>query len=220
MLLRFTNLRITLVALSLALLAGCAGQGTGTPAAPDAPSPTIAAAVIQPAPARPTPTIAAIGGQPTSAPAIEVAPANPAAGTTAQAGAPAPEPSIYLWPTYLPPNMQPSPAESRVASAGQIGDAGMGFYLITLNNGPQKLSIGGGDLPDVLPLSGDQRAITAGSRSGTLISTGDRREIVFNMARGKLFLYSAGLDEQELIKVAESLQPIDVKNLRDLAGAK
>ena len=94
----------------------------------------------------------------------------------------------------------------------------MGFYIITLNNGPQKLSIGGGDLSDVLPLSGDQRSITAGTRAGTLISSGDRREIIFNMARGKLFLYSSGLDEQELLKIAESLQPIDVKILRDLAG--
>ena len=114
----------------------------------------------------------------------------------------------------------PSPTESRVASAGQIGEAGLGFYIITLNSGQQKLSIGGGDLSDVLPLSGDQRSITAGARAGTLITSGDRREIVFNMARGKRFLYSAGLDEQELLKIAESLQPIDVKNLRDLASSK
>jgi hypothetical protein len=145
-------------------------------------------------------------------PAIQAAPANPAA-------APAAEPSIYLWPTYLPPNMRASPAESRVASAGQTGEAGLGFYIITLNNGQQKLSIGGGDISDVLPLSGEQRSITAGTRAGTLITSGDQREIVFNMARGKLFLYSAGLDEQELLKIAESLQPIDVKTLRDLAGA-
>jgi hypothetical protein len=131
---------------------------------------------------------------------------------------PAAEPSIYLWPTYLPPNMQLSPAESRVASASQVGEAGLGFYIITLNKGSQKLSIGGGDLPDVLPLSGDQRPITVGTRAGTLITSGDRREIVFDMARGKLFLYSAGLDEQELLKIAESLQPIDVKNLRALVG--
>ena len=114
--------------------------------------------------------------------------------------------------------MRPSPTESRVASEGQTGEAGLGFYIITLNNGSQKLSIGGGDLSDVLPLSGDQRSITAGTRAGTLITSGDRREIIFNMARGKLFLYSTGLDEQELLKIAESLQPIDVKTLRDLAG--
>jgi hypothetical protein len=167
---------------------------------------------MQPALAQPTPTIAAIGVQPTGVPAIQATPADLAA-------APAAEPSIYLWPTYLPPNMRPSPTESRVASAGQIGDAGLGFYIITLNNGPQKLSIGGGDLPEVLPLSGDQRAITVGTRAGTLITTGDRREIVFNMARGKLFIYSAGLAEEELIKIAESLQPIDVNTLRDLASA-
>jgi len=210
--LRFTNPRITLAALALLSIAGCAGQGARAPAQPAAPSPTIAAAQVQPVLTRPTPTIAAIGGRPTATPAIQAAPPNPAAG-------PAAEPSIYLWPTYLPPNMQPSPTESRVASAGQTGEAGMGFYIITLNNGQQKLSIGGGDLSDVLPLSGDQRSITIGTRAGTLITSGGRREIVFNMARGKLFLYSAGLDEQELLKIADSLQPIDVKTLRDLVGA-
>jgi hypothetical protein len=202
--LRFTNLRIILAALAPLSIAGCAGQGASAPPSPTTPSPTIAAAQVQPAPARPTPTIAAIGGQTTAMPANPAAPA---------------EPSIYLWPTYLPPNMRPSPTESRVASASQTGAAGLGFYIITLNSGQQKLSIGGGDLSDVLPLSGDQRSITVGARTGTLITSGDRREIVFNMARGKLFLYSAGLDEQELLKIAESLQPIDVKTLRDLAGA-
>ncbi len=210
--LRFINLRITLVALALLSSAGCAGQRASAPPSPTAPSPTIAAPQLQPARARPPPTRAASGARPTAMPSIQAAPANPAA-------VPAAEPSIYLWPTYLPPNMHPSPTESRVASAGQTGEAGMGFYIITLNNGQQKLSIGGGDLLDVLPLSGDQRSITVGTRAGTLITSGDRREIVFNMARGKLFLYSAGLDEQELLKIAESLQPIDVKILRDLAGA-
>jgi hypothetical protein len=222
---RFTRLYITPAVLTLLLLASCAGQSANTPASPITSSPTIAAAQVQPAPARPTPTIAAIGGQPAATPAIQAALTQPTAGIPTfqaqgepQGGAPAAEPSIYLWPTYLPPNMRPSPTESRVSSAGQTGEAGLGFYIITLNNGPQKLAIGGGDLSDVLPLSGDQRPITAGTRVGTLITAGDQREIVFNMARGKLFLYSAGLDEQELLKIAESLQPIDVKNLRDLAG--
>jgi hypothetical protein len=199
--------RILLAALSL-LLAGCAGQGASAP--PGAPSPTIAAAGAQPA--RPTPTPGAIGGRPTAAPAIQAAPAQPGAGAAA-------EPSIYLWPSYLPPNMRPSPNESRVASEGQTGEAGLGFYIVTLNAGQQKLSIGGGDLSDVLPLSGEQRPITAGARSGTLITSGDRREIVFDIARGKLFIYSAGLSEEELLKVAESLQPIDVKSLRELIAA-
>jgi hypothetical protein len=217
--LSFTNLRI-IALLALLVLASCQGQSAGTPASSAVASPTIAAAVIQPATAQPTPTIAAVGGRPTAVPAIQAAPANPAGSNPTQIAAPAAEPSIYLWPTYLPPNMQLSPAESRVASADQTGEAGLGFYLITLNNGPQKLSIGGGDLQDVLPLSGDQRSITAGTRTGTLITTGDRREIVFNMARGKLFVYSAGIDEQELLKIAESLQPIDVNTLRGLVGAK
>jgi hypothetical protein len=192
------------------LAAGCAGQGASVPASPGAPSPTIAAGA-QPAPARLTPTPGAIGGRPTARPAIQGAPAQPSAGAPA-------EPSIYLWPSYLPPGMRPSSAESRVASEGQTGEAGLGFYIITLNAGEQKLSIGGGDLSDVLPLSGEQRPITAGTRSGTLITSGDRREVVFDIARGKLFVYSAGLSEQELLKVAASLQPIDVKSLRDLIG--
>jgi hypothetical protein len=148
-------------------------------------------------------------GQPTSAPA--------AAGQTA---APAPEPSIYLWPTYLPAGMQPSPAESRVVAEGETGANDLGFYVITLNAGQQKLTIGGGGLEDVLPLVGDERRVTAGTRAGRLITIGDRREIVFDMARGKLFIYSAGLSEEELLKVAASLQPIDVQVLRDLVAAK
>lgn len=208
---KFIYLQIIVAALALLSVAGCAGQGTSATTSSAAPSPTIAAAPIQPAPARPTPSVAAVGGQPTARPAIQAAGSKPLA-------TPAAEPSIYLWPTYLPPNMRPSPAESRVASEGQTGEAGLGFYVITLNDGQRKLSIGGGDLSDALPLNGDQRPITAGARSGTLIASGDRREIVFTMPRGKLFVYSAGFSEEELIKVAESLQPIDVKTLREMAG--
>jgi hypothetical protein len=199
-------MHIFLAALAL-LLAGCAGQGASAP--PGAPSPTVAAARAQPAPAQSTPTPGAIGGRPTAAAGLQAAPAQPGAG-------PAAEPSIYLWPSYIPPNMRPSPSESRVASEGQTGEAGLGFYIITLNADQQKLSIGGGDISDVLPLSGEQRLIAAGARSGTLITSGDRREIVFDIARGKLFVYSAGLSEEELLKVAASLQPIDVKTLREL----
>jgi hypothetical protein len=212
--LSYVNLPAILAGLALLTAVGCAAPGASAPT-PAAPSPTIAAAAIQPASARPTPSPAAIGGRPTATPAILAAPEQPAAAPAA----PAAEPSIYLWPSYLPANMRPSPAESRVASEGQTGEAGLGFYIITLNAGQQKLSIGGGDISDVLPLNGEQRPITIGPRSGTLITSGDRREIIFNMARGKLFIYSAGLSEEELLKVAESLQPIDVKILRELAGA-
>ncbi|HEU5099962.1 MAG TPA: hypothetical protein VFU22_13130 [Roseiflexaceae bacterium] len=206
---RMSDLRISLATLAILLTAGCAGQNT--PAPSGAPSPTIAAAA-QPAPAKLTPTLGALGSRPSAAPAIQAAPAQPSAG-------PAAEPSIYLWPSYLPPNMRPSPNESRVASEGQTGEAGLGFYIITLNAGQQKLSIGGGDLSDVLPLSGEQRPVTAGARSGTLISSGERREIIFDIARGKLFVYSSGLSEEELLKVAGSLQPVDVKTLRELIAA-
>jgi hypothetical protein len=116
--------------------------------------------------------------------------------------------------------MRPSPAESRVAREGDLGANGFGFYIVTLNSGQQKLAIGGGDIENVLPLAGDERRISAGTRAGKLITSGDQREIVFDVARGKLFVYSSGLSEDELLKVAASLQPIDVQALRDLVGVK
>ncbi len=38
------------------------------------------------------------------------------------------------------------------------------------------------------------------------------------MPKGKLFIYGAGLSEAELLKVADSLQPINVRALREIAG--
>jgi hypothetical protein len=116
--------------------------------------------------------------------------------------------------------MRPSPSESRVAREGDVGNNGFGFYIVTLNSGQQKLSIGGGDIEDVLPLAGDERPISAGTRSGKLITSGEQREIILNVARGKLFVYSSGLSEEQLLKVAASLQPIDVQSLRDMVGTK
>jgi hypothetical protein len=210
--LRYTSIRQVLPALALLLCAGCAGQAT--PAPPDRiiPSPTIAIATtaVKTAPS-PQPPVVAL--QP-------VAPRANVASQPTAASARAAEPSIYLWPTYLPPGMRPSPTESRVSSESQAGPSGMGFYVVTLNTDAQKLSIGGGDIQDVLPLNGEEKPVTAGTRAGKLISSGERREIVLDVPRGKLFLYSSGLSEDELIKVAESLQPIDVRVLREMAGVK
>ena len=198
------DLRQILIALTLLLCAGCAAATTPQPAA--SPSPTIAAAL--PA-ARPTPTIANAASQPTRRPL-----------SIGQGSAPALEPSIYLWPAYLPPDMRISPSESRVAGESETGAEGFGFYLVTLNAGTQKLSIGGGDIEAVLPLTGDERPVTVGTRSAKLIASGDKREIVFDVPRGKLFVYSSGLSEEELLKVAASLQPIDVQALRAMIAAK
>jgi hypothetical protein len=192
----------------------CAACGSEPVAAPTAtaPSPTIAAAVIPPTPVlSPTPP-----RQPTAAPAAPTspAPAQPAAGS------PAPEQTIYLWPSELPAGMQPDPAESRVSRENELGEGDLGFYLITLNGGGKKLVIGGGGLSAALPLSGEKRAVTAGTRTGTLITNGEQREIVFDVARGLLFVYSLGLSEDELLRVAASLQPADVNTLRALAAPK
>lgn len=205
------DIRALRAAAATLALVGCAACG-GSPAPVAAPSPTITAAVIAPgsmqptAPARPTPSPPA--NLPTNPPAV-------AAPTLA------PEPSIYLWPTYLPAGMQPSAAESRVSGEAEAGEDGLGFYIITLNGGEgKKLAIGGGGLREGLPLGGDEREVTLGGRSARLISSGEQRELVFTIARGKLFVYSFGLSEAELLRVGESLQPIDVRALRELAAPK
>lgn len=207
--------RILLRACGAFLLAAfCAACGSEPAAAPTAaaPSPTIAAAVIPPTPVlSPTPP----PRQPTGEPAA------PTGAAPAQAaGSPAPEQSIYLWPSELPAGMQPDPAESRVSRANELGEGDLGFYLITLNGGGKKLVIGGGGLSAALPLSGDKRAVTAGTRTGTLTTSGEQREIVLDVSRGLLFVYSLGLSEEELLRVAGSLQPADVTMLRELAAPK
>lgn len=191
-------------ALALLACAACGGQPSAPTAAP-APSPTIAAVVIPP-------TAAPIPTQPGAAPAAptNTPPPEPAA------GAPAAEATIYLWPAYLPDGLAPAPKESRVSAENELGEQELGFYLITLNGDGRKLAIGGGGLRDALPLTGDTRELTVGGRAAKLISNGDQRELIFEVARGKLFVYSFGLSEEELLGVGESLQPIDVRSLRAL----
>ena len=190
----------------LALLgcAACGGQ-PGAPTAAPAPSPTIAAVAIPP-------TVAPAPSQPSAATA---APTNTPPPESA-AGTPAAEPTIYLWPTRLPDGLTPAPKESRVSAENELGDQELGFYLITLNGDGKKLAIGGGGLREALPLTGATRELTVGGRAAKLITNDDQRELIFEVARGKLFIYSFGLSEQELLRVGESLQPIDVRSLRAL----
>ena len=191
-------------ALALLACAACGGQPSAPTAAP-APSPTIAAVAIA-ATAEPAAT------QPGAAPAAptNTPPPEPAA------GAPAAEATIYLWPTSLPGGLAPAPKESRVSAENELGDQELGFYLITLNGDGRKLAIGGGGLREALPLTGETRELTLGGRAAKLITNDDQRELIFEVARGKLFIYSFGLSEQELLRVGESLQPIDVRSLRAL----
>jgi len=157
--------------------------------------------------------------QPPSAVAPQPNPtAAPSASQPTAASQAAAEPSAYLWPSYLPANMSVSPPESRVASAHEVDASGLGFFVIVLNGKNQKLSIGGGNIKDTIPITGQERNITAGSRSGRLITNATQREIVFDVTRGKLFIYSVGISEEELLKVAGSLEPIDAQALREKVG--
>ena len=204
---RFSRWRVLCAMLVAAFCAACGSDPAAAPTAA-APSPTIAAAIIPPTPVlSPTPP----PRQPTAA---------PAAPTDAAPAQPAPAQTIYLWPGELPAGMQPDPAESRVSRENELGEGDLGFYLITLNGGSRKLVIGGGGLSAALPLSGEKRAVTAGTRTGTLTTSGEQRQIVLDVARGLLFVYSLGLSEDELLRVAASLQPIDVRALRELAAPK
>lgn len=197
-------------ALALLACAACGGQ-PAAPAAAPAPSPTIAAVAIPPTTAPSDTPVAAQA--PSAAPSNTPPPAQPA-------GTPAPEPSIYLWPASLPAELSPAPQESRVSAENELGDQGLGFYLITLNGPGKKLAIGGGGLREALPLTGESRQLTVAGRAAKLITSGDQRELVFTVARGQLFLYSFGLSEQELLGIAETLQPIDVGSLRELIAPR
>ena len=191
----WSRLRYSLLVLAL-LCAGCASQS----AAPQAAAPT------------PTPGTGPRPAATATRPPLVLKPGSSAA------AAPAGGTATYVWPSYVPAGMAPSPRESRVSGEKEVGNAGMGFYIVTLNGSATKLTIGGGGLDAALPLSGEQRRVTVAGRPGTLITSGDQREIVFEVPQGQLFIYSSGLSEQELLKVADSLQPVDIATLRVLAG--
>jgi hypothetical protein len=113
--------------------------------------------------------------------------------------------------------MQISPSESRVASDDEIGQDGLGFFIVTFADATAKLVIGGG-ATEALPLTGEQRRMTVGGREATLTTNGDKRQLVFRVSNGKLFVYSSGLSEEALLQIAGSLQPIEVQDLRALVS--
>jgi hypothetical protein len=57
-----------------------------------------------------------------------------------------------------------------------------------------------------------------GSREATLTTNGEQRQVVFAATSGSLFVYSSQLSEEELLRVAGSLQPIEVQDLRALVA--
>ena len=95
---------------------------------------------------------------------------------------------------------------ARLLNHGRLGGSG-------------KLVIGGG-ATDTLPLAGDQRRIVVGGRAATLTTSGAGRQVAFDVPKGSLFVYSSNLSEEELLRVAGSLQPIDLTDMRKRLGAE
>ena len=192
--------------------AGCGGSPAPAAAPPEsqaapAPSPAATAPPISPSP-RPLNV------------ELEIAPtAPPAASTPApgQAASPTETPFAYLWPEYLPDGMAPSPDESRVARDGELGQGDVGFFIVTFNGDGRKLIVGGGSV-EALALSGTIRTVLVGGRGARLVTSGDQRQLILAGTQGTLFVYGAGIEEQELLRVAESLRPIDVRELRERVG--
>jgi hypothetical protein len=114
--------------------------------------------------------------------------------------------------------MHVSPGESRVARESEVGPDGLGFFIVTFTDGTAKLVVGGG-ATEMLPLAGEQRRLTVSGREATLTTNGDQRQLAFVAPRGRLFVYGSHLSEEELLRVAGSLQPIDVQDLRALVGS-
>ncbi len=195
----------------LIFCSACATQQPVPPAV-ERPTPTIAAMIL------PSPVVPAI--QPVPMPASPVPTLTPtAAPVTGNQPTPSPIPFVYLWPAYLPNGMAPSAAESRVAGEGEAGLDGLGFFIVTFNGGDRKIVIGGGSI-EAFPLEGQQRRMEIDSRPATLTSSGKRLQVIFDTPSGKLFVYGSGVSEQELLLVAGSLLPIDVREMREQVKAQ
>jgi hypothetical protein len=204
--------RIIRLGALLALAPAIAGCGDQAAAPPVVPSPTIAA----PAQLSPTPrALAPTSARPASAPS----PTAPPVRSAPTATPPPAEAFVYLWPAYLPAGMQISPRESRVAKEGEVGQSAAGFFIVTFTSGDGKLVFGGG-ATDTLPLTGEQRRITAGGRPATLTTGAAGRQVVFDVPKGSLFVYSSTLGEEQLLQIAGSLQPIELAELRKRLGAE
>jgi hypothetical protein len=122
-----------------------------------------------------------------------------------------------MWPEYLPAGMAPSPSESRVARDGELGPGDIGFFVVTWNGGGKKLVVGGG-AAEAFPLSGRITTVALGERGARLVTSDDQRQLVISGTEGSLFVYGVGIAEEELVRVAESLRPIDVAELRQRVG--
>src|SRR5438046_2951204 len=85
---------------------------------------------------------------------------------------------------------------------------------------PALLCAGCGGAPEARPRTGDQGGLTVGGRQATLRTNGGQRQVVFDVAAGSLFVYGLGIGEEELLRVAGSLQPIDVRELRQRVAAR
>ena len=186
------------------MLSSCASsssQATTVPAAITA-SPTIAA-VAAPIPA----PLASRGVAPATVSIPKTTP-------TAMPGG-----FNYFWPAYIPEGMQIAAQESRVAGENEIGRDNLGFFLLTFSGegGKRKLSLGGGAV-EAFQLQGERKQVQLGSRSATLVTLGEQHLILLEVPVGTLFVLGAGLSEDEVVKVAASLEPTDVRAIRQRLG--
>jgi hypothetical protein len=207
--------RHMIAGLAALLIAGC---GARPQAAVPPRSPTVAAMVPSPSAAPPTAAPATQPAAVPSAPAAAThapAPTAQSAATAAPAGAEAP--FAYLWPEFVPEQMVPAPRESRIARDDELGQGDIGFYVVTFNGGGRKLIIGGG-ATEALPITGRITTLRLGERGARLITTDDQRQLVISGYQGTLFVYGVGISEDELVRVAESLRPIDVREMRRRVG--
>ena len=192
---------------SVVVSAACSASPQAAAPTRAVPTPTIAAAAIATAPL--------VSATPAPQPVQPAAP-SVAAGTAA----PAEDSSFaYLFPAYLPNGLRVAPNESRIARENEIGTTAGGFYLVTFNGSQQKLVVGGGST-DALPVAGDQRQVAFDGATALLTTSGDQRQLVFVRNKAKYFVYGRSISEQELLIVAESLVPMDIAALRDLAAGK
>lgn len=176
------------------LLTGC-----GESQAPAAvrPSPTIAVMVPSPQVLAPLPAV----------PLATLPPATPAPTRPPEA------PFQYLWPAELPAGMQLRPGESRVAQPGEFGDGDTGFYLITFGDSARRLVVGGGSV-EPFGISGATRVVQAGNLVGTLTEQGEQRQIILAGIEGNLFVYGLGVNADDLVRTAASLQPLTADEMR------
>lgn len=149
---------------------------------------------------------------PSPAPALAQPPAQAAGQASLESGDVAL--FAYQWPAYVPDGMAVAPSESRIARDGEVGDGGVGFYLVTFNSGAKKLVIGGGAV-EPFSLSGTIERIRLGARGARIVNQGDQTLIVIDDgAPGTLFVFGLGCARDDLLRVAESLAPIDVREMR------